>query len=48
MKSAIEVFGEWALEGRDERMADGHREAEMVIAGGVGKSGKLSRAASTC
>lgn len=27
MKSAIEVFGEWALNGRDERMAQGHGEA---------------------
>jgi len=27
MKSAIEVFGEWAQSGRDERMAQGHKQA---------------------
>ena len=27
MKSAVEVFGEWAVSGRDERMAQGHRLA---------------------
>ena len=27
MKSAIEVFGEWAQNGRDERMAQGHKLA---------------------